>query len=120
MSNTMCRLRFSFVVICLYSRCQSPIYNQHLCNATARHKIDRAVLLSYFIVLVLQIPAFHVPGFTDSSFSCSLFYRFRFFMFLVLQIPSFHVPGFLVPCSVPRSVPRFPVRCFTDSRITVV
>ena len=25
------------------------------------------------------------------------------------------VPGFLVPCSVPRSVPRFPVPCFTDS-----
>ena len=33
-------------------------------------------------------------------------------MFLVLQIPAFHVPGFLVP----RSVPRFPVPCFTDSQ----
>ena len=44
--------------------------------------------------LVLQIPAFHVPGFTDSGFSCSWFYRFRLFMFLVLQIPAFHVPGF--------------------------
>ena len=31
------------------------------------------------------------------------------FMFLVLQLPPFHVPGFLAPCSVPRSVPRFPV-----------
>ena len=41
--------------------------------------------------LVLQIPAFHVPG---------------------LQIPAFHVPGFLVPCSVSR----FLVPCFTDSR----
>ena len=65
--------------------------------------------------LVLQIPAFHVPGFTDSGFSCSWFYRFRLFMFLVLQIPAFHVPVFLVPRSVPRSVPRFPVPCFTDS-----
>ena len=91
-----------------------------------------------FVFLVLQIPAFHVPGFTDSGFSCSWFYRFRLFMFLVLQIPAFHVPGFyrfrlfmflvlqipafhvpcfLVPCSVPRSVPRFPVPCFTDSRM---
>ena len=43
--------------------------------------------------LVLQIPAFHV----------------------VLQIPAFHVPVFLVPRSLPRSVPRFPVPCFTDS-----
>ena len=67
--------------------------------------------------LVLQIPAFHVPGFTDSGFSCSWFYRFRLFTFLVLQIPAFHVPCFLVPCSVPRSVPRFPVPCFTDSRM---
>ena len=91
-----------------------------------------------FVFLVLQIPAFHVPGFTDSGFSCSWFYRLRLFMFLVLQIPAFHVPGFyifrlfmflvlqipafhvpcfLVPCSVPRSVPRFPVPCFTDSRM---
>ena len=38
-------------------------------------------------------------------------------MFLVLQIPAFHVPGFLVPRSVPRSVPRFSVPCFTDSRL---
>ena len=44
--------------------------------------------------LVLQIPAFHVPGFKDSGFSCSWFYRFRLFMFLVLQIPAFHAPGF--------------------------
>ena len=36
----------------------------------------------------------HVPCFTDSGFSCSLFYRFRIFMFLVLQIPRFHVPCF--------------------------
>ena len=101
-----------------------------------------------FVFLVLPIPAFHVPGFTDSGFSCSWFYRFRLFMFLVLQIPAFHVPGFtdsgfscswflqipafhvpgftdsgfhvpcfLVPCSVPRSVPRLPVPCFTDSRM---
>ena len=69
-----------------------------------------------FIFLVLQNPAFHVPGFTDSGFSRSWFYRFRLFMFRVLQIPAFHVPGFLVPCSFPRSVPRFPVPCFTDSR----
>ena len=97
-----------------------------------------------FMFLVLQIPAFHVPCFTDSGFSCSLFYRFRaVFMFLVLQIPrGFHVPCFTdsafscslfyrfrvfmflvlqiprfhVPCSVPRSVPRFPVPCFTDSQ----
>ena len=68
-----------------------------------------------FMILVLQIPAFHVPGFTDSGFSCSWFYRFRLFMFLVLQIPAFHVPGFFAPRSVPRSVPRFPVPCFTDS-----
>ena len=47
-----------------------------------------------FMFLVLHIPAFHVPGFTDSGFSCSWFYRFRLFMFLVLQIPAFHVPGF--------------------------
>ena len=47
-----------------------------------------------FMFLVLQIPAFHVPGFTDSGFSCSWFYRFRLFMFLVLQIPAFHVPVF--------------------------
>ena len=67
--------------------------------------------------LFLQIPAFHVPGFTDSGFSCSWFYRFRLFMFLVLQIPAFHVPGFLVPRSVPCSVPRFPVPCFTDSQL---
>ena len=59
-----------------------------------------------FMFLVLQIPAFHVPGFTDSGFSCSWFYRFRLFMFLVLQIPAFHVPGSLVPRSVPCSVPR--------------
>ena len=82
-------------------------------------------LRNAFMFLVLQIPAFHVPGFTDSGFSCSWFYRFRLFMFLVLQIPAFHVPGFtdsgfhvpvfLVPHSVPRSVPRFPVPCFTDS-----
>ena len=39
--------------------------------------------------LVLQIPAFHVPGLTDSGFSCPWFPR-----------PSF---------------PRFPVPCFTDS-----
>ena len=70
-----------------------------------------------FVFRVLQIPAFRVPGFTDSGFSCSGFYRFRLFMFRVLQIPAFHVPDFLVPCSVPRSVPRFPVPCFTDSRI---
>ena len=44
--------------------------------------------------LVLQIPAFRVPGFTDSGFSCSWFYRFRLFVFLVLQIPAFRVPGF--------------------------
>ena len=68
-----------------------------------------------FVFLVLQIPAFRVPGFTDSGFSCSWFYRFRLFVFLVLQIPAFRVPGFLVPRSVPRSVPRFPVPCFTDS-----
>ena len=42
----------------------------------------------------LQIPAFHVPCFTDSGFSCSWFYRFRLFMFWVLQIPAFHVPCF--------------------------
>ena len=65
----------------------------------------------FFMFLVLQVLAFHVPDFTDSGFSCSWFYRFRLFMFLVLQIPAFHVPGFLVP----RSVPRFPVPCFTDS-----
>ena len=47
-----------------------------------------------FMFLALQIPAFHVPGFTDSGFSCSWFYRFRLFMLLVLQIPVFHVPGF--------------------------
>ena len=71
-----------------------------------------------FMFRVLPIPAFHVPGFTDSGFSCSGFYRFRLFMFRVLQVPAFHVPGFLVPCSVPRSGPRFPVPCFTDSRCT--
>ena len=89
-----------------------------------------------FMFLVLQIPAFHVPGFTDSGFSCSWFYKFRLFMFLVLQIPAFHVPGFTdsgFSCSwfyrfrlfmflvfsflVPCSVPRFPVPCFTDSRL---
>ena len=70
--------------------------------------------------LVLQIPAFHVPGFTDSGFSCSWFYRFRLFMFLVLQIPAFHVPVFLVPRSISRSVPRFPVPCFTDSHMSGV
>ena len=66
--------------------------------------------------LVLQIPAFHVTCFTDSVFSCSLFYRFRLFAFLVLQIPAFHVPCFLVP----HSVPRFPVPCFTDSHIVTI
>ena len=45
-----------------------------------------------------QIPAFHVTCFTDSGFSCSLFYRFRLSMFLVLQIPAFHVPGFTDSC----------------------
>ena len=94
--------------------------------------------------LVLQIPAFQIPGFTDSVFSCSWFYRFRLFMFLVLQITAsaFHVPGFTdsgFSCSwfyrfrlfmflvlqipafhdpgflVPSSIPRFPVPCFTDS-----
>ena len=77
-----------------------------------------------FVFLVLQIPAFRVPGFTDSGFSCSWFYRFRLFVFLVLQIPAFRVPGFTdsgFSCSwfsrsVPRSFPRFPVPCFTDSR----
>ena len=68
-----------------------------------------------FVFRVLQIPAFRVSGFTDSGFSCSGFYRFRLFVFRVLLIPAFHVPGFLVPCSVPRSVSRFPVPCFTDS-----
>ena len=68
-----------------------------------------------FVFQVLQIPAFRVPGFTYSGFSCSGFYRFRLFVFRVLQIPAFHVPGFLVPCSVPLSVPRYPVPCFTDS-----
>ena len=43
---------------------------------------------------VLQIPAFCVPGFTDSGFSCSGFYRFRLLVFRVLQIPAFRVPGF--------------------------
>ena len=66
-----------------------------------------------FVFLVLQIPAFRVPGFTDSGFSHSGFYRFRLFVFRVLQIPALRVPGFLVP----RSVPRFPVPCFTDSRM---
>ena len=42
-----------------------------------------------FMFLVLQIPTFHVPGFTDSGFSCSWFYRFRLFMFRVF---SFLVP----------------------------
>ena len=42
-----------------------------------------------------QIPAFHVPCFTDSAFSCSLFYRFRLFM---QRVFSFLVP-FLVPFS---------------------
>ena len=73
-----------------------------------------------FMFLVLQIAAFHVPGFTDSGFSCSWFYRLRLFhvpgftdcgfscsWFYRLRL--FHVPGFLVPCSVPRSVPRFSV-----------
>ena len=55
-------------------------------------------ITAYFLVKYdLLIAAFHVPGFTDSGFSCSWFYRFRLFMFLVLQIPAFHVPGFLVP-----------------------
>ena len=66
------------------------------------HDIIKNELLGYFakslrqafMFLVLQIPGFHVPGFTDSGFSCSLFYRFQLFMFLVLQIPAFHVPGF--------------------------
>ena len=51
-------------------------------------------LRNAFMFLVLQIPAFRVPGFTDSGFSCSWFYRFRLFVFLVLQIPAFRVPGF--------------------------
>ena len=78
--------------------------------------------------LVLQIPAFHVPGFTDSGFSCSWFYRFRLFMFLVLQIPAFHVPGFTdsgFSCSwfyrfrlfmfLVLQIPAFHVPGFTDS-----
>ena len=71
---------------------------------------------SWFMFLVLQIPAFHVPAFTESGFSCSCFYRFRLFMFLVLQIPAFHVPGFLVP----RSFPRFPVPCISDTQKVIV
>ncbi len=47
-----------------------------------------------FLFRVLQIPAFRVPGFTDSGISCSGFYRFRLFVFRVLQIPAFLVPGF--------------------------
>ena len=80
-----------------------------------------------FMFLVLQIPAIHVPGFTDSGYSCSWFYRFQLFMFLVLQIAAFHVPGFTdsgFSCSLfsrslfrSSSVPRFPVPCFTDSRM---
>ena len=65
------------------------IKNELLGNFTKSFNIRNA-----FMFLVLQIPAFHVPGFTDSGFSCSWFYRFRLFMFLVLQIPAFHVPGF--------------------------
>ena len=81
-----------------------------------------------FMFLVLQIPAFHVPGFTDSGFSCSWFYRFRLFMFLVLQIPAFHVPGFTdsgFSCSwfyrfrlfmfLVLQIPAFHVPGFTDS-----
>ncbi len=79
-----------------------------------------------------MIPAFRVPGFTDSGFSCSGFYRFRLFSFRVLRIPAFLVPGFTDSgfsrsgfyrfwlflfrvFLLPRSVPRFPVPCFTDS-----
>ncbi len=96
--------------------------------------------LQLFAFLVLQTPAFRVPGFTDSRFSGSGFHRFRLFSFQVLQIPAFRVPGFtdssfswsgfyrfrlfieildlilgLLFLWVSRSVPRFPVPCFTDS-----
>ena len=78
-----------------------------------------------FMFLVLQIPDFLVPSFTDSPFSRSLFYRFRVFMFLVLQIPRFHVPCFTdsaFSCSLfyrfrvfmflVLQIPRFHVPCF--------
>ena len=71
-----------------------------------------------FVFLVLQIPAFHVPCFTDSGFLCSWFYRFRLFMFRVLQIPAFYVPGFTdsgFSCSWFLQIPAFHVPGFTDS-----
>ena len=59
------------------------------------------MLLFYliFIFRVLQIPAFRVPGFTDSGFSCSRVLQIPVFrvlqiLFQVLQIPAFRVPGF--------------------------
>ena len=71
-----------------------------------------------FVFLVLQIPAFRVPGFTDSGFSCSWFYRFRLFVFLVLQISAFRVPAFTdsgFSCSWVLQIPAFRVPGFTDS-----
>ena len=47
-----------------------------------------------FSFLVLQIPAFLIPGFTDFGFPHSRYNRFRLFSFQVLQIPAFLIPGF--------------------------
>ena len=59
---------------------------------------------SWFMFLVLQIPAFHFPGFTESGFSCSWFYRFRLFMFLVFSfLVPFHDSPFLV-FQIPRKL----------------
>ena len=132
-------------ILRLYLRFSRPLFRKdllkvlYLVHTLLKYSTESGFLCSLFyrfrlfIFLVLQIPAFHVPGFTDSGYSCSGFcrfrlsmflvlqipafyvpgfYRFRLFMFLVLQIPAFHVPSFLVPCSVPRPFP--------DSRFLVL
>ena len=109
-------LKMSYLAILL----KALIYEMLSCSWFYRFRL--------FMFLVLQIPAFHVPGFTDSGFSCSWFYRFRLFMFLVLQIPAFHVPGFTdsgFSCSwfnrfrlfmfLVLQIPAFHVPGFTDS-----
>ena len=76
-----------------------------LLNCTAMHIIYYRLYSSFYnsvfyrfwllqFRVLLQVPAFTIPCFTDSGFYNSGFYRRRLLQFRVLQIPAFTIPCF--------------------------
>ena len=78
--------------VCAFPRLQIAPSLLDKVSTDGSHSIFHRFLL--FPFLLLQIPAFPIPAFTDSCFSHSCFYRFRLFPFLLLQIPAFPIPAF--------------------------